>query len=198
MTALAVSLHTSLASVGLSAADAGQIAATKDTLDKSFDEASPAPDEEKKPEDTEVRLSDRARELSAAEKREVEQLKRIDAEVRAHEQAHINAGRGVVTSGPVYTYTSGPDGRQYAIAGEVGIDTAPEKKPEANIDKGQRIQEAALAPSQPSPQDYQVAAAGSQLEAQGRSDLAQARLRERAALAYSSRAETEAQVDLSV
>lgn len=110
--------------------------------------------------------------LSPAEQRRVEELKRIDADVRAHEQAHIAAGQNLITSGPNYTYTYGPDGKQYAIGGEVGIDTSPEKKPEDNIDKGERIQAAALAPRDPSPQDYRVAAVGSQLEAQGRSDLA--------------------------
>jgi hypothetical protein len=195
MTTLSASLNSSLASVGLSAADAGQIAATKDTLDKSFNKSSTAStsEPEKKPEESTTTLSARARELSAAEQRQISELKRIDAQVRAHEQAHISAGRGVVTSGPNYTYTYGPDGRQYAVAGEVGIDTSPEKKPEANIDKGQRIQNAALAPSQPSPQDYQIAAVGSQLESQGRSDLVEQIRAEQAAEAAVAEAERAAQ-----
>lgn len=199
MAVLAASLNTVLASVGLSAAGPGQIAATKDTLDKSFDNPPANSDGKDKTEESTVNLSARSRELSAAEQREVERLQQIDAEVHAHEQAHISAGHGVVTSGPVYNYTNGPDGKQYAIAGEVGIDTSPEKKPQANIDKGQRIQEAALAPAQPSPQDYQVAATGSQLEAQGRSDLA-AEMRRQQAAAYaepSSNAQA-AQVDVNV
>ena len=65
----------------------------------------------------------------------------------------------------------GPDGKQYAVAGEVGVDTSAEAKPQANIDKGQRIQAAALAPADPSPQDHRVAAAGAQLEARGRQEL---------------------------
>jgi hypothetical protein len=112
-------------------------------------------------------------ELTPAAQREVARLQQIDREVRAHEQAHISAGRGVVTSGANFSYTYGPDGKQYAVGGEVGIDTSAEEKPEANIDKGIRIQAAALAPRDPSAQDYKVAAIGSQLEARGHAELAQ-------------------------
>ena len=113
------------------------------------------------------------KELTVEQQRQVAELQQIDKSVREHEQAHIAAGRGVVTSGANYTYTYGPDGKQYATGGEVGIDTSPEQKPEANIDKGQRIQAAALAPRDPSPQDYRVASVGGQLEARGHTDLAQ-------------------------
>lgn len=178
MSALAVSLNTSLATVGISAANAEQLAVTRDTLDTATKQQ-----QNNNAESAPTQISSRGRELSAADQRRVAELARIDAEVRAHEQAHISAGRGVVTSGPTYTYTYGPDGKQYAVGGEVGIDTSPEQKPEANIDKGQRIQDAALAPTQPSPQDYQVAAVGSQLEAQGRQDLSLAQRMEQQAAA---------------
>ena len=111
------------------------------------------------------------RQLTAEQQRAVGELQQIDRPLRAHEQAHLAAGREVITSAANFTYTYGPDGKQYAVAGEVGIDTAPEDKPQANIDKGQLIQKAALAPRDPSPQDYRVASIGSQLEAQGRADL---------------------------
>ncbi|HEY6898950.1 MAG TPA: putative metalloprotease CJM1_0395 family protein [Rhodocyclaceae bacterium] len=114
--------------------------------------------------------------LSPAEQRRVAELQQIDREVRIHEQAHISAGRGVVTSGPTYSYTYGPDGRIYATGGEVGIDTRAERKPQDNIDKGLRIQAAALAPAQPSAQDYRVAEVGKKLEVQGRGDLAREQL----------------------
>ncbi len=110
-------------------------------------------------------------ELSPEQQRQVAALKATDLRVRNHEQAHISAGQGVVTSGAQYTYTTGPDGVRYAVAGEVGIDTSREQKPEANIDKGQRIQSAALAPADPSPQDRRVAAVGAELVADGQSEL---------------------------
>lgn len=109
--------------------------------------------------------------LTAEQQRTVARLQQIDRAVRAHEQAHLSAGRDVVTSGAQYDYTYGPDGKRYAVGGEVGIDTSAEQKPEANIEKGRRIQAAALAPANPSPQDYRVAAIGSQLESKGWAEL---------------------------
>ncbi|MFC7408541.1 putative metalloprotease CJM1_0395 family protein [Hydrogenophaga atypica] len=110
--------------------------------------------------------------LTEAELKRVAELKATDAKVRAHEMAHMAAGQGVVTSGPSYTYAYGPDGRAYAVGGEVGVDTAPEQSPQANIDKGRRIQAAALAPAEPSGQDLRVAAAGRALQAEGVRELA--------------------------
>ncbi|HTJ97470.1 MAG TPA: putative metalloprotease CJM1_0395 family protein [Rhodocyclaceae bacterium] len=176
MAALSVALNSSLDTVGISAANASELALTKATIgtgssnsDTSTSDSSTSSSTTTS--STNVQISSKARELSAADQRRVQELKQIDAEVRAHEQAHMNAGRGIITSGPSYTYTDGPDGKQYAVAGEVGIDTSPESKPQQNIDKGARIQAAALAPIQPSPQDQRVAAVGSELEAKGRSDL---------------------------
>ena len=114
-----------------------------------------------------------SKQLTEAQQQRVAELQQIDRNVRAHEQAHIAAGHGVVTSGPNYTYTYGPDGKQYAVGGEVGIDTSYERKPEANINKGIRIQAAALAPKDPSTQDYRVASVGEQMESTGRTDLRQ-------------------------
>lgn len=110
--------------------------------------------------------------LSVEELKRVAELKATDAKVRAHEMAHVAAGQGVVTSGPTYTYAYGPDGRAYAVGGEVGVDTSPENNPQANIDKGRRIQAAALAPAEPSGQDLRVAAAGRALQAEGVRELA--------------------------
>lgn len=118
------------------------------------------------------------RQLTPEEKRVVTELQQIDRQVRDHERAHLAAGHGVITSTADFTYTYGPDGRAYAVAGEVGIDTSPERKPEDNIYKGQRIQAAALAPRDPSATDYRVAAIGSRMEIQGRRDLAQMQFQE--------------------
>ena len=108
-----------------------------------------------------------------AQQRQLEQLKRMDAQVRAHEQAHLRAGGNLVSAAAQYSYIYGPDGKAYASGGEVRIDVSPEKDPAANISKGQRIQAAARAPVDPSPQDYSVAAQGAQLEAQGRREALQ-------------------------
>jgi hypothetical protein len=116
--------------------------------------------------------------LTPQQQRQVAELQKIDWEVRAHEAAHMAAGQGVVTSGASYEYTYGPDGKQYAVGGEVGIDTSPEQQPEDNIEKGRAIRAAALAPRDPSSQDYRVANVGAQLESRGHRELAEQRQQE--------------------
>ena len=111
--------------------------------------------------------------LSAEEKQAVNNLKRRDAEVKAHEASHMAAGGGVVQGGATYEYQHGPDGKMYAIGGEVQIDTSPAGSPEATIRKMQQIRRAALAPSQPSGTDRAVAAQASQIEAQARMEKVQ-------------------------
>jgi len=111
--------------------------------------------------------------LSPEEKRVVSQLQSRDAEVRAHEQAHISASGGLA-GGASYSYQEGPDGRRYAVGGEVGISVSSGATPDETIQKAQQVRSAALAPAQPSGQDRAVAAAASQMEAQA--------LRERAEL----------------
>lgn len=110
--------------------------------------------------------------LTTEDKQQIDELKARDAEVRLHEQQHVSTGGQYVTGGPSYTYQTGPDGNRYAIGGEVGIDVAPiEGNPEATIQKMQTVAAAALAPAEPSGQDYKVAAAARQAEAQARAEL---------------------------
>ncbi|MDR1142175.1 MAG: hypothetical protein LBL62_10815 [Planctomycetaceae bacterium] len=113
-------------------------------------------------------------ELTPEEQQQVQELKARDQEVRVHEAAHVAAGGPYVTGGPTYTYQTGPDGKSYAIGGEVGIDTSEVGgDPEATIQKMQTVAAAALAPAEPSGQDQKVAAAARQKEAQARAELAQ-------------------------
>lgn len=109
--------------------------------------------------------------LSEEEKQKVEELKKIDQKVRAHEMAHQAAGAGLVR-GTSFNYTVGPDGKQYAIGGEVKIDISPVPgDPEATIQKMQQVRRAALAPSDPSPQDRSVANLASNIESKARAEL---------------------------
>ena len=103
---------------------------------------------------------------------QLSKLKARDLEVRQHEAAHLAVAGGLATSGPSYTYHKGPDGVNYAIGGEVGIDTSPGRTPQETIERAQRVQAAALAPAEPSGPDLAVAAQAQQLEAQARSELA--------------------------
>lgn len=97
--------------------------------------------------------------LTEEERRQVEKLRQRDQEVRAHEQAHIAAGGQYVRGGASFQYERGPDGKLYAVGGEVSIDVSPvPNNPSATIRKMETVIRAALAPSQPSGQDYQVAA----------------------------------------
>ncbi|OJA06452.1 putative metalloprotease CJM1_0395 family protein [Halomonas sp. QHL1] len=112
----------------------------------------------------------------------LDQLKQSDREVRQHEMAHQIAG-GAYTGGASYEYEVGPDGKRYAVAGEVSIDYGPvPNDPQATIEKMQTVIAAAMAPADPSPKDYQVAAQARQylLEAKleasmQRSEMEQAR-----------------------
>jgi hypothetical protein len=113
--------------------------------------------------------------LTAEEEQLVEALKKRDAEVRRHEAAHVAAGGPYVRGAPSYTFQTGPDGRRYAIGGEVQIDTSPVPgDPEATIQKALAIRRSALSPAEPSSADRAVAAAAAQLEAEARIELARA------------------------
>jgi hypothetical protein len=110
-------------------------------------------------------------ELTEEEQKVVEKLKQRDSEVKAHEQAHLAAAGGLAKGGPSYTYQVGPDGKQYAIGGEVQIDTSPGSTPEETIAKMQQVRRAALAPAQPSGQDISVANGAAKMEAEARAQL---------------------------
>lgn len=114
-------------------------------------------------------------EADPAVRAQVLKLQARDREVRAHEQAHLAAAGQFATSGPSFTYQTGPDGRRYAVGGEVGIDTsAVPDDPEATIAKARQIRAAALAPAQPSGQDLAVAAKAASMEQRAQAELARA------------------------
>lgn len=96
--------------------------------------------------------------LSEAEQDQIAELKKRDQEVRRHEEAHQRVG-GQYASAPSYEYQKGPDGRNYAVGGQVQIDTSPVPgDPDATIAKMEVVKRAALAPAEPSGQDRAVAA----------------------------------------
>jgi hypothetical protein len=111
------------------------------------------------------------------EARELENLKRTDREVRAHEQAHIIAGGSLVRGAASFGYTTGPDGKLYAVNGEVSIDSSPvQDNPEATISKMMRVVASALAPAQPSGQDRAVASAAMKTQMEAQQELTQTQL----------------------
>lgn len=106
----------------------------------------------------------------AQEQRVIDQLKSRDREVRAHEQAHAAVG-GSLAGSPSYEYQTGPDGKKYAVGGEVSIDVSKTNDPETTIRKMQTVRAAALAPAEPSSQDRKVAAEASRNIAEARAEL---------------------------
>ncbi len=113
-------------------------------------------------------------ELTPAEKEEVAELKARDAEVRRHEQAHATTG-GSYAGSPSYEFQRGPDGRNYAVGGEVQIDvSAVPGDPQATIEKMQVVIAAALAPAEPSGADRSVAREAQQTMAEARAEALEA------------------------
>lgn len=98
-------------------------------------------------------------ELTPEEHQVLTELKIVDRQVRSHEQAHLAAAGGYATSGASFQYQNGPDGKRYAVGGEVQIDVSKEADPEQTLRKMSVVRSAALAPANPSSQDRSVAAA---------------------------------------
>lgn len=107
------------------------------------------------------------------EQQQLAELKKRDAEVRAHEQAHASVG-GSLAGSPSYQFETGPDGQKYAVGGEVQIDVAEVPgDPEATIAKMQQVRAAALAPAEPSGADRQIASDAQQKIAAAQAELVQ-------------------------
>jgi len=109
--------------------------------------------------------------LTVEAQQRVAELKQIDNQVRAHEQAHMAAGGDLIRGGASYTYRIGPDNQRYAVGGEVSIDASPASTPGKTLSKAERIRAAALAPADPSAQDQSVAARASSMANEARVEL---------------------------
>ena len=110
-------------------------------------------------------------ELSPDEERLVRDLQARDSEVKAHEAAHQAAGGGM-TGAASYTYQQGPDGKMYAIGGEVSISMKTGSTPQETIANARQIVAAAMAAGNPSPQDYAVASSARVIEMKATQQLA--------------------------
>jgi hypothetical protein len=98
-----------------------------------------------------------------------DQLRAIDAEVRAHEHAHLAAlGGGMVS----YDTVVGPDGIGYAVGGGIPVSLSPVPgDPQATVRKARILIQAAYAAGQPSAADMRVAAEAYQLEIQAQREV---------------------------
>jgi hypothetical protein len=143
------------------------VRSTKDRFNPDNTDKPGAESKEQKPSGTKA-----PQELRADEIRELTKLKQRDREVKAHEQAHIASGGSYVKGGAKFEYETGPDGKKYAVGGEVQIDTSKVSgDPEATLRKMQAIRGAALAPATPSGTDRKIAAQATQIENQARLEI---------------------------
>jgi hypothetical protein len=110
--------------------------------------------------------------LTPEQKDVVSKLSARDTAVRAHEAAH-QAAAGGLGGAASFSYETGPDGKRYAVGGEVPVSLRPGRTPQETIANAQTVRSAALAPADPSPQDLAVAAQASQMEAQARQEITQ-------------------------
>ncbi|TKX28557.1 putative metalloprotease CJM1_0395 family protein [Campylobacter estrildidarum] len=125
-------------------------------------------DEDKKTTDKQTQMINGI-ELDAKQVQEVRELEKTDRNVKAHEAAHQAAGGGLAGAAS-FTYTRGPDNKMYATAGEVPIKMQKGKTPEETIANARQIVAAAMAPADPSPQDYKVAANATKMEFEARAE----------------------------
>lgn len=102
----------------------------------------------------------------------IQKLRQIENRVIAHEMAH-KAVAGRYAGAVSYSYTKGPDGKLYITGGEVSLDMKEESEPEETMKKMEVIIAAALAPSDPSPQDIRVAQAASIKKIKAQIELSQ-------------------------
>jgi hypothetical protein len=113
--------------------------------------------------------------LTPEQQEQVVQLQQRDTEVRAHEAAH-QAAAGALGGGASFTYQLGPDGRQYAVGGEVPIEIGGGKTPQEMLSRARQVKTAALAPAKPSGQDLKVAASAAALETKALADIQRQRV----------------------
>lgn len=139
----------------------------------SSDDKAVKPDKDSSQTTENAKARGSASELTDEELAMIEQLSARDQEVRAHERAH-QAVAGPYAGSASYSYQSGPDGKRYAIGGEVPIDVSPiPGDPRATIAKMQTVKAAAMAPAEPSSQDRRVAASASQAMMDAQQQLAE-------------------------
>ena len=111
-----------------------------------------------------------APELSVEERAILAELERQDHEVRTRDMAYLAAAGGLAGSFAVQ-YETGPDGRRYAVAADVNLDTSAAATPEQSLTKARALRAAAMSASG----DASAATRANTMEAQARAELEAAR-----------------------
>ncbi len=110
--------------------------------------------------------------LSKEEQKEVEELGRIDRQVRSRELTHRAVAGSYARGSVSFGYVTGPDGKKYVVEGHINIDARPiTNNPEATIRKARAIRSIELAPTNTSPQDRSVSAEIAKIEREARMEL---------------------------
>lgn len=154
----------------------------EESLEFKKEKVQKTPEQEKKEELKEFESkqsikSGATKELSVGEEQLLKDLEARDGEVRAHEAAHQAAGGGM-TGAATYTYQQGPDGKMYAIGGEVSVSMKSGSTPEETIANARQIASAAMAAGDPSPQDFAVASSARVMEMKAQQQLVKERREE--------------------
>ena len=100
-------------------------------------------------------------------------LEERDAEVRQHEQEHLSAAGEHARGGPEFETVTASNGRQFAVGGKVQVDVSETDDPQKTVAKMEKIQRAALAPTNPSAQDRKVATEAADKEQKARGKVRQ-------------------------
>jgi len=150
----------------------GKETETQQAVEGRGDESAEQQDAEREQQDAKQQQA-KQQQAEQQEQTEVRELKARDQEVKTHEQAHAAVG-GRYAGAPSYSYELGPDGKQYAVGGEVSIDISPVAgDPQATVQKMQQVRAAALAPAEPSSADRRIAAEAAQRQIQAQAELVQ-------------------------
>lgn len=107
----------------------------------------------------------------SSEQNTIEELKRRDKEVRAHESAHGGDPRLVKIGAAQFDYTIGPDGKAYATGGRVTLSTGSARTPEEALSKAEALKKAAMAPGEPSSKDFQALNSAVAMEFEARNQI---------------------------
>lgn len=142
------------------------------TGEDTYAKKTKAEDAESSDEKTSASAADSGQALTPEEQAAVSKLQQRDREVRLHEAAHLAAAGGLAVSGASFSLETGPDGKRYAVGGDVRIDISTGRTPEETIRKARIIQAAALAPAEPSAADLQIAAQARNMELAAQMEIA--------------------------
>lgn len=115
--------------------------------------------------------SSKRQRLTPEELAQIAKLAARDREVRLHEAQHQAAAGSLAIGGPQFTYQTGPDGKLYAVGGEVKLSVPASQNPEEMLTRAAQMRAAATAPADPSGQDLTVAAQAAALEIKARQEL---------------------------